>query len=276
MLSLRELQTQFVNVLFNELPAADVPWVLDEKEALQLRGPRRAEAAARLAIYRNNLHEGFIKALSLEFPVIERLVGHDYFRQLAKEFMNAHPSRAGDLHKIGGPFPQYLRQRFAGTEYAYLPDVAVLEWAHQQSAVAAEAPSLNVQSLTRISPESYGQLRFNLHPACFLVHSVYPVLRIWQANQSEGDTETIDLSAGPHHVVTRRLGDGVELRRLTSAEYVLLECFSAGKALLEALAAVEQVEPGFDLGAALRRAIALGLIANFETDDIFATKGILP
>jgi hypothetical protein len=264
MLSLRELQKQFVNVLFEELPAAEVPWVLDEGEGLQLRGPRRAEAAARLAIYRNNLHEGFIKALSLEFPVIERLVGQDYFRQLAKEFLDAHPSRAGDLHGIGEPFPQYLRQRFAGTDYAYLSDVAVLEWAHQQSAIAAEARTLDVQSLARIAPESYGRLRFNLHPACFLVHSIYPILRIWEVNQCEGETDPVDLSTGPHHVITRRLGDGVELRRLSSAEYALLECFSAGKALIEALAAVEQVEPGFDLGAALRRGIALGLFVEFR------------
>jgi hypothetical protein len=276
MLSLRDLQKQFVNVLFEELPASEVPWVLDEEETPQLRGPRRAEAAARLAIYRNNLQEGFGKALALEFPVIERLVGHDYFRQLSREFLYAHPSRAGDLHTIGAPFPQYLHHRFAGTEYGYLPDVAALEWAYQQAAVAADAPTFDVQSLARIAPESYGHLRFNPHPACFLVHSGYPILRIWEVNQSEGDTETVDLSTGPHHVITRRLGDGVELRRVTSAEYELLECFSAGNTLIEALAAVERVEPGFDLGAALRRVIALGLIAQFQTDNTFSNKGILP
>src|SRR5262249_41165706 len=111
MLSLRDLQKEFVRVLFEETPGSEVPWVRCADEESQLRGPRRAEAAARLAIYRNNLHEGFIKTLALEFPVIERLVGTDYFRQLAKQFLSAHPSRAGDLHPIGEPFPEYLRSR---------------------------------------------------------------------------------------------------------------------------------------------------------------------
>jgi hypothetical protein len=259
MLSLRDLQRQFVSALFEEVP-----------------GPAGAEAAARLAIYRNNLHEGFVNALSLEFPVMERLVGHDYFRQLAREFLHAHPSRAGDLHQIGAPFPEYLRERYSETEYEYLADVAALEWAYQQAAIAADAPGFDVQSLLHIAPESYGELRFDLHPSCFLIRSAYPILRIWQVNQSESEPEVVDLSAGPDHVITRRLGDGVELRRVGSADYALLECFCARSTLAQAFAAVEQVEPGFDLGRGLRQLIALGLIVHFQTEPIFANKGILP
>src|ERR1700704_1590626 len=84
------------------------------------------EPAERLDIYRNNLHEGFTKALAIGFPVIERLVGVDYFRQLALDFLRAHPSRAGNLHHIGAPFPRFLRERFADTEYTYFADVAAL------------------------------------------------------------------------------------------------------------------------------------------------------
>jgi hypothetical protein len=259
MSSLRDLQRQFVAALFEEVP-----------------GPSEAEAAARLAVYRNNLHEGFSSALLLEFPVIERLVGHDYFRQLAREFLQAHPSRAGDLHAIGAPFPQYLRERHGGTEYGYLADVAALEWAHQQAAIAADAPAFDVQSLAHIAPESYGELRFDLHPACFLIRSAYPILRIWQVNQSASEPEIVDLAAGPDHVITRRLGEGVELRRVGPAEYVLLECFSAGSTLAQAFAAVEQVEPGFDLGRGLRQLLALGLIVHFQPEPIFANKGVLP
>ncbi len=57
--------------------------------------------AERLDIYRNNLREGFVKALALGFPVIERLVGAEYFHQLAIELLRAHPSRSGNLHHGG-------------------------------------------------------------------------------------------------------------------------------------------------------------------------------
>ncbi len=261
MSSLRELQTRFVATLFEELPDSDATWI-------RIAAPRRGEpdwpeAGTRLAIYRNNLHEGFIKALSLEFPVIERLVGSDYFRQLAREFLKAHPSRAGDLHEVGAPFPEYLRARFKGTEYAYLPEVADLEWAYQQSAIAADAPDFDPAALSNVAPEDYGHLRFALRPACRLVRSRYPILKIWQANQSDaGDEAIIDLGSGAEHVITRRLRDGVELRSIAVALHALLAAFSQGRTLAEGWAEARQFEPEFDLGAALRESIRLGFLTT--------------
>jgi len=245
MSSLRDLQRQFVGALFDELP----------------------DARTELLIYRNNLHEGFCKALALEFPVIQRLVGADYFRQLGCDFIHAHPSRGGDLHAIGAPFPQYLRDRFAGTEYAYLPDVAELEWAYEQAAIAADAAMFDVRSLAHIAPDSYGELRFSLHPACYLVSSIYPILRIWQVNQADVDADlTVDLSTGPDHIVTRRAGLRVELVRISPGEFRLLQCFARNATLGEALTMLQRDDPAFDLGAALRGLIRLEIL----------NKGILP
>src|SRR6267142_1196042 len=151
MLPLRDLQMRFDDALFDAAPDAAAPWILGCDNG--------ADSRARLAIYRNNLREGFRKALALEFPVIERLVGEDYFRQLALSFLAEHPSRAGDLHPIGEPFAQFLHSRFEGTPYAYLSDVATLEWAYQQSLVAADAPPFDVATLREIPPEDYGRLR---------------------------------------------------------------------------------------------------------------------
>jgi hypothetical protein len=260
MSSLRELQRQFVGALFNELPA---PW--------------GAEAAAGVEIYRNNLHEGFLKALALGFPVIQRLVGEGYFRQLARDFLHAHPSRAGDLHAIGAPFPNYLRGCFPGTEYAYLPDVAQLEWAYEQASIAADAPVFDVRSLAHVDPDSYGELRFAVHPACYLVSSRYPILRIWQVNQMDADMDlTVDLSIGPDHIVTRRAGHRVELVRVQPGGYRLLECFARNATLGEALCALQRIEPAFDLGDALRRFITLGMITEHQPDNPLSNKGILP
>lgn len=274
MLPLRDMQRQFVAVLFDELHEADVPWLYSGSKGPLVRGARRARTAARVAVYRNNLHEGFLKALTLEFPVIERLVGADYFRQLAREFMRAHPSQSGDLHPIGARFPQYLSSRFAGSDYGYLPDIAALEWAYQQAASAADAPPLDPRLLAAVAPERYGELRFMLHPACFLTSSEFPILRIWQVNQAEGEPDTVDLSAGPDHVITRRMGEGVELRRIPPAEYVFVDRLSHGATLTEAFEGATEVDCGFELGAALRKLLALGLIIGFRTNNNFLAEGV--
>jgi hypothetical protein len=250
-LALRELQTRFVDALFD---GATAP------VESQIRADG-ISAAERLDIYRNNLREGFIKALAIGFPVIERLVGVDYFRQLALDFLRAHPSRAGNLHHIGAPLSQFLEQRFAQTEYAYLADVAVLEWAHQEALVAADADPLSPDALRDVDPASYEALCFDLHPACGLVRSAFPIVRIWRANQPESASEEIiDLGSGGDNVLVLRTPECIEFHRLPPGDFAALEAFARGLNLGAAFEAAQAADATFDLGAALRRFLSLNIL----------------
>jgi len=274
MLPLRDLQKRFDSALFDDASDAVAPWIRgcesDVAEGAAI------DAHARIAIYRNNLREGFRKALASEFPVIERLVGEDYFRQLALSFLAEHPSHAGNLHPIGDPFAQFLRQRFEHTQYAYLTDVATLEWAYQQSSVAADASSFDPAALRGLPQEGYGELRFTLHPACGLVQSPYPVVRIWAMNQLDatGD-EVVDLSSGADFVLLRRAAEGVEMRRITAADFAILDAFSKGAVLADVLETAYSIDPDFNLGDALRRFIGLGVRAATSTTRL-TTSGETP
>ena len=69
MLSLRELQTRFAASLFDEAPERVTSWIRSQG----------IDPLARIGIYRNNLQQGFLQTLALEFPVIQRLVGAEMF-----------------------------------------------------------------------------------------------------------------------------------------------------------------------------------------------------
>lgn len=252
MLSLRDLQQRFAAGLSESAAEPLTEWI-------------RADGippSARLAIYRNNLHAGFIKTLGLEFPVIHRLVGEDYFRQLSLAFLGCHPSRSGDIHHVGGAFPSFLSERFVGTEYFYLADVARLEWACQECLVAEDSEPLDPQTLRGIPADAYGGLRFTLRPACRLVHSVFPVMRIWEVNQPDAASDRIvDLRSGPDYLIAMR-NSRVELCRVSAGDFELLSGFSEGDSLGRALEAALATDPQFDLAAALRRCIGLGVFAQ--------------
>jgi hypothetical protein len=251
MLALRELQRGFTAALLDGNGDLRAQIVGDD-----------IAAAERVGIYRNNVVEGFVKALAIGFPVIERLVGTDYFRQLAVEFQRAHPSRAGDLHHIGRPFATFLNSRFEATEYAYLPDVAALEWAYQEAQIAADAPALAANAFRDVAPEHYEYLRFALQPACRLVRSDYPIVRIWFANQSETqESEVIDLDSGADHIVVRRTPSDIEFVRLAPSEFVALETLQSGGTLGEALEAARIADSTFDLAAPLFRFVQLQLFS---------------
>jgi hypothetical protein len=251
--SLPELQSRFVAALCGGPCDSLVPWILDDG----------IDGEARIGIYRNNFREGFAKTLALEFPVIERLVGADYWRQLAREFQADHPSRSGNLHHVGAPFAAFLRRRFGATQYAYLADVAELEWAYQEALVAADAPPLDVAALQSIAPEHYPRLVFTLHPACRLVQTEYPVIRIWRANQPDVPVpETIDLRSAADLILVRRAAASVEFIALPAALFAFLQALARSAPLGEAVDVALAVDDGFDAGQALRRCVALGVLTG--------------
>lgn len=255
MLALRELQLRFANALFD---GAVEPL---ESDVLA----NGVSVAGRIGIYRNNLREGFIKALTIGFPVLERLVGVEYFRQLALEFLGAHPSRAGNLHHLGRPLASFLQARFQGTQFAYLADVAALEWAYEDVFVAADAEPITSEALRDIDPSSYEHLRFDLHPACALVRSAYPIVQIWRANQVDASgEEIIDLRAGAENVLVLRAPDGMEFHRLPAGDFAALGAFARSLTLGEALEAAQSADVTFDLGSALNRFMSLNILVGLR------------
>lgn len=220
------------------------------------------EPAARLRIYRNNTREGFLTTLRAAYPVLRRLVGEDYFRQMALEYRERSPSPSGNLHHAGERLPEFLARRYEQTEYRYFPDVARLEWAFQEVLVAADHAALDVDSLQRVAPADYPGLVFTLHPAARLVSSEFPVLTIWNANQPGVDADQIiDLGSGAEHVLLLRTSEDVELRRLDTAEFIFLSSVARGVTLAHAAEAAS-AGGAFDPGASLRRYVAAHAIVD--------------
>lgn len=261
--SLHELQRAFAGaLLFGE--TADIePHVL----------ANGVEPTARLRIYRNNTRENFLATLRAAYPVLERLVGADYFRQLALDYLQRFPSPSGDLQHLGERLVTYLERRFAaGDEYAYFIDVARLEWAYQEVLVAAEHAPLDLGPLQAIDPGDYANLRLELHPAVRLVESAYPVLTIWSANQAGCTSEeTIDLRQGGEHVLVQRTRDAVELVRLRQPDFAFLAAIAAGDTLISAAEAAACAEAEFDLGPVLRRYVSGCVIVNFRSSSPMPT-----
>jgi hypothetical protein len=195
----------------------------------------------------------------------ERLVGEDYFAQLADTYRQRHPSGSGDLQHVGAELPGFLQRRFAESDYAYLPEVAALEWAFQLAAIAPARNSRIVARLAEVDGADYESLSFELHPTAQLVASPFPVIDLWRANRDADASESelaIDLASGAQHVLLLRREIEVELLRLTAAEFQFLESLRQGQGLPDAIAAATAHDQGFDAAAALPRFVQLGVIID--------------
>jgi hypothetical protein len=205
--------------------------------------------AERFDTYRNNAWQFFATALEQTYPVLQRRVGREFLRQLAREYRAAHPSKSGDLHWVGADLAGWLENRMAGSGYEWLADLARLEWAVTAASVAAVRPAASLAELAKFDADVLAELRLTLQPSVHLVTSAYPVWSVWQANQRD-DAEPIDLAQGGEHCVIACIDDRPVVYRIDAVDFRVVEQFARGEMLGAALdaAAADSAALGRVLG----------------------------
>lgn len=254
--SLREVQNDFLNHLIDANTVSAEAWVLADG----------LTPAGRMQIYRNNLYTSLSDALAAVYPVIQRLVGIEFFRQTARAYTAQHPSLSGNLHDFGQAFALYLEQRPYTHALPYLPDVARLEWAWHESYHAAEGGPLDLSTLAAVPVEAYETIRFLLAPSARLIHSPYPVLRIWQVNQDDysGDPG-VNLDQGASHLLVLRQGNQVLLQELDQGTFLWLQALAEGLPLQASLNRAAAAQPDFDFQTALHQHVHQGTLTEIRT-----------
>lgn len=220
------------------------------------------DPARRLAVYRNNYREGLTDALQAVYPTVLRLVGNDFFRHAAHNYIAAHPPASGNLHDYGGEMAAFLASFAPAASLPYLADMARLEWAWHEvfhaAAVPGADPAQALRRLAQLPLPARAAAVFGWQPAARLVASPHPVFSIWRANL-EDDPPLVRLDAGGEQVLVAQRGD-VLVERLDAAEHALLAALRDGQRLGDALAAALSADPAFDAPAAVARHLALGTL----------------
>ena len=223
------------------------------------------DAADRLRIHHNNTFVTLIDALAAVFPVIQRLIGEDFFAFAARAFIRSKPPESATLIDFGRTFPDFLEAFEAAADLVYLADVARLEWAWHEAYHAAEAEPLTTRALGGVPAHRLPDLRLHLHPSSRFVTSPFPVHRIWEVNQAGCDaSETINLEDGGAHLLVIRPAAQVEVRILPVAVFAFLRALDGCRPLAAASALARQADPAFDPTATLDRLIAGETFSNLS------------
>ena len=176
----------------------------------------------RFAVYRNNVQHGLSRALAARFPVVERLVGPEFFAAMARVFAAQHPPRTPVLLDWGDAFPAFLSGFPPAQSLPYLPDVARLEGLRGQAYHAADAPCADPAALGALDPE---RLCLTLAPSVRGFASVHPAVSLWQQNQP--GARPAPLPGGPQYaaqyaLVARGPGYGVVVEPLERDQHAIL------------------------------------------------------
>lgn len=228
-------------------------------------GPDGKPAPKRFNVYRNNVVASLTEALADTFPAIERLLGEDYFKALAKAFVQEHPPRSPVLIWYGDAFAGFVDTFPPLADYPYLADVARLEWAWLTAYHAADAEPLDPAVLGTLPAECVGDARFVPHPATHCVRSKWPVLSLALANRFAIDAPPdIDLGVSQSVLITRP-GLDVQMQLMRPGGDVFFEALCEGT-LQEAAEAASAADAEFQLPDCLSDILTAGAFSDLELD----------
>jgi len=237
-----------------------------EAQALSLF-KESANTAARFALYRGNLSATWNKTLASAYPVLQALVGDEFFSALARAYGKAHPSEDGDLNRFGAHFAEFLEGFPHVAKYPYFPDMARLEWALHRAHYANDAAPLDAAVLTQLTPAQFDAARFSFHPACTLIASEWAVVALWQAHQPGADHRFPQRMDVRDYGLVMRPQWRAEVLPLSTAACAALTALQQRRTLGVALDAALEIDAEFDFSAQLRQWLQLGIFVEIDIAD---------
>ncbi len=249
MRSLAEVQAEFAAALRDPMTAAPAGLV----------GPDREPAPRRFAVYRNNVIVGFVNALASAFPVVERVVGEDFFQAMARAYALAEPPSSPVLMDYGVGFADFIAGFPPAASLPYLPDVARIERAWREAYHAADAEPLTAEDFAVIGADEIAAVRLEFHPSLRLLRSRFPAQTIWTMNAADGALRPVDLDQAEDTLIVRPETQ-VEVRRVPPGGAAFVAAIQQSATLGEAATVALADDTRFDLAGNIAGLIAAGAI----------------
>ncbi|MEM6663457.1 MAG: DNA-binding domain-containing protein [Pseudomonadota bacterium] len=226
--------------------------------------PRAVAEPRRFAVYRNNVVVGLIDAIAATYPAVLSLVGEDFFRAAAREFVLAHPPGSPVLIEYGGAFPDWIAAFPPAAGVPYLGDVARLEWAWNRAYNAADAQVLDGGALAELTPEEMTASRVVFHPSMALISSPFPVVSLWAQATRRVPATDLDLAAAETGLIVRPR-EQVDVRAVSPAMAAFLQDLRQGAAVGSALTGLNSDQAL--LAECLSGLFQLGLVVSLQAED---------
>ncbi|MFV0245501.1 MAG: DUF2063 domain-containing protein [Qingshengfaniella sp.] len=220
-----------------------------------------SEVERRFAVYRNNVTVSLIDALARRFPVVQRLVGDDFFREMARLYIAEHRPRSPVLLEWGAGFPIFLAWFAPLKTYPYMADVARIEMARGVAYHAADA--------TPISPDRFlrtdaARLIVTLHPSVQVLRLRHAAVTIWNRNQPGAAKCPFQASCPEFALVLRDPFFNIQVMAISEGDAVMIETLRARATLTAAAEAAQWVDADHDAKATLLRFVQSGAIIDLK------------
>jgi hypothetical protein len=205
---------------------------------------------ALMSVYRNGYFRTCTDALAGNYPVVRAIVGDDYFRDLARGYVNQHPPTRSTLVGYGEHLADFIRQLEEEHGLDYLADAAAIDAAWLKSYFAEEGVPLAPADIEHMGANEMDvtAVRVHLTPHVQLVQIENSIIDTWATLRDQGElTETVALTKRAHLAMLWRLDGHIHIKALNDAESVFIDTLAKVATLGDAAACAYKVDESFDL-----------------------------
>jgi hypothetical protein len=214
----------------------------------------------RFNVYTNNTQMILRDLLKAVFPVTTLLLGEKFMAFAAQEFIAAYPPDSGDMNGYGADFPAYLSRLPNLNQFAYVPDIAQLEWLAHEAYLSPRLPPLTAELLA--AAEDPMALELKLQPHIHILRSAWPVDRLWEEVSAKGAAlHDFRMQAAETFIAIYREEDRIALWSITEGGYKFLEHLQSSPSLALAAEAALRAESGLQLDLLLATLLQHKLLA---------------
>lgn len=203
-------------------------------------------------VYRNGYLKTCTDSLKASYPVVCAMVGEDYFRGLARAYVEENPPTTGTLVGYGSDFAAFLRARPDAQDLPYLADSAAIDAAWLASFFAADGMPLSATDVEQMGARGVDVATVGvvLTPPTQRIELRHQIADVWAEIRDRGRLDhKVSVEAKDNQVMLWRLQGQIHIRQLDVGEAAFLAAVEQGTTLAAAADAAFVVDPEFDLAA---------------------------
>jgi len=253
-MSLEDLQNRLSeSILLNNIEPIKKSISLEEKKI-----------ETRLKIYQTNFILSLTDSLRAIYPVVERLVGKEFFIFLSKSYIKKHPPKKPNLNIYGNQMSDFISNFAECKNVPYLSDISKLEWARHIAYFSKEVESISIKALEKIPKKNLEEITLTIHPSATLIKSKFPVFHIWELNQKENSNfSDVNINENEYGIVIRNNNNVINYR-LNFYEFEWLTLISRKENIKYASLKIYKPNTYFKLEKSLSNLFSIGTFINLR------------
>lgn len=206
---------------------------IDERSFL----PKGTNLSARLQAYSHNYQGGLTSFLRISYPQVFTHLEAQYFDFICQAYIVRNPMIKNAIDQYGHTFPDYLEQQISIRKemetFAFLPDIARVDWAVQSSYYTLPRPKFDFDAFSQLSLDQQQNVHLLLAQDIHLVSSYWPLEQLWQFHKGTKELGEIEYKKDKNWIMIERPEAVVNVKNVSSLFAEYLSSIKQGATLAE-------------------------------------------